>query len=72
MSGVRGSPGISQEAHSWDKSLSSIWCLEKGRVQGRNWPSKTPSSPLFNSFLLIFDGHLRERKKAAHLAGMAR
>lgn len=72
MSGVRGSPGISQGAHSWDKPPSSIWCLEKGPLQGRKWPSKTPSSPLFNSFLLVFDGHLRERKKAAQLAGMTR
>lgn len=37
----------------------------EGLVQGRNWPAQTASSPLLNSFLLVLDGHLRERTDSA-------
>lgn len=67
MSGVRSSLGyLSKEALSWEKLPSSIWYLEKDPVQGRSWLSKTPSSPLFNSFLLVLDGHLRGEEECKH------
>lgn len=46
-----GSPGDLHGGPGWGKLLSSTWCLEKGLVQDRHWPSKTASSHYSTSCL---------------------
>lgn len=61
MSGVRGSLGFLQGGPQLGGAALHL-APGEGPVQDRNWPSETPSSPLLDPFLLVFDGHLGEEE----------
>lgn len=65
----RGVTGIYRRPMAGGRVLSTR-CLQ-GLGQGGSWLSRTPSGPSLDAFLLVFDGHLCQRREAAPVAGAA-